>query len=76
MFKNFYHKKKVLITGNTGFKGSWLTTWLMKLGANVVGISIDIPTVPSMFNELKLEEKINYYKEDARDERHLFRDEQ
>lgn len=67
MFKNFYHKKKVLITGNTGFKGSWLTTWLMKLGANVVGISIDIPTVPSMFNELKLEEKINYYKEDARD---------
>lgn len=67
MFRNVYNKKKVLITGNTGFKGSWLATWLMKLGADVVGLSKDIPTTPSMFKELKLEHKIKYYKEDVRE---------
>jgi len=44
MFKNLYDKKKVLITGNSGFKGSLLKTWLMKLGADVIGVSKDIPT--------------------------------
>lgn len=63
MFKNIYKNKKVLVTGHTGFKGSWLTTWLIKLGANVVGI----PTHPSMFEELKLEDKIKHYQEDIRD---------
>ena len=58
MFNNIYEHKKVLITGDTGFKGTWLTTWLLKLGANVVGISKNIPTTPSMFEELKLESKI------------------
>ena len=66
MFKDIYKKKKVLITGNTGFKGSWLTTWLIKLGANIIGISKDIPTKPSIFEELKLENQISYYKEDIR----------
>ena len=66
MFGNVYNKKKVLITGNTGFKGSWLSTWLIKLGAEVVGISKDIPTNPSMFDELKLESRIKYYNEDIR----------
>jgi CDP-glucose 4,6-dehydratase len=36
MFGDIYKDKKVLVTGHTGFKGSWLTTWLIKLGANVV----------------------------------------
>jgi CDP-glucose 4,6-dehydratase len=67
MFNNIYKNKKVLITGHTGFKGSWLTTWLIKLGANVVGISKDIPTKPSMFKELKLQDKITHYQEDIRD---------
>lgn len=67
MFNNIYQNKKVLITGNTGFKGSWLTVWLLQLGAEVYGISKDIPTVPSMFNELKLSEKIKYYEQDLRD---------
>lgn len=67
MFNNVYKDKKVLVTGHTGFKGSWLTTWLIKLEANVVGISKDIPTKPSMFEELKLEEKIKHCKEDIRD---------
>jgi len=66
MFNNIYKNKKVLITGHTGFKGTWLTAWLLKLGANVIGISKDIPTNPSMFEELNLEEKIKHYIEDIR----------
>lgn len=66
MFRNIYKNKKVLVTGHTGFKGSWLITWLIKLEAKVVGISKDIPTNPSMFEELKLEHKIKHYKEDIR----------
>lgn len=66
MFNDIYKNKKVLVTGHTGFKGSWLTTWLIKLGANVVGVSKDIPTNPSMFEELKLEWKIKHYQEDIR----------
>jgi len=67
MFGGIYKGKKVLVTGHTGFKGSWLTTWLLHLGANVVGISKDIPTNPSMFEELDLVKKIKHYQEDIRD---------
>lgn len=42
----------VLITGNSGFKGSWLSAWLHQLGANVFGLSLDIPTEPSLFSHL------------------------
>ena len=45
--KYFFNKKKVSITGNTGFKGTWLSLWMHNLGANVVGISKDLPTKPS-----------------------------
>jgi CDP-glucose 4,6-dehydratase len=48
----FYRGKKVLITGNTGFKGSWLAAWLERLGATVSGISKDVPTDPSAFESL------------------------
>ena len=58
MFKNVFKNKKVLITGHTGFKGSWLSTWLLKLGAEVIGISKDVPTNPSMFGLLNLKDKI------------------
>ena len=57
-FNNVYNQKKVLITGNTGFKGSWLTIWLKQLGAEVYGISIDIPSQPSNFLVSKLDEVI------------------
>ena len=67
MFNNVYQGKKILVTGHTGFKGSWLTTWLLKLGANVVGVSIDIPTNPSMFETLKLKDKIDHNIIDIRD---------
>ena len=66
VFNEIYKNKKVLVTGHTGFKGTWLVSWLLKLGANVVGISKDIPTKPSMFEELNLEEKITHYIEDIR----------
>ncbi len=67
IFKNIYKDKNILITGNTGFKGSWLTVWLLKLGANVYGISKNIPTIPSMFNELELKKKITHFDNDIRD---------
>tara|TARA_B100000927_G_scaffold285754_2_gene276252 strand:- start:379 stop:1479 length:1101 start_codon:yes stop_codon:yes gene_type:complete len=66
MFKDLYKNKKVLVTGHTGFKGSWLVTWLKKLGADVFGISNEIPTCPSMFEELKLLKKEQDYRADIR----------
>ena len=54
MFNNCYDGKKVLITGHTGFKGSWLSLWLKQLGAKVYGASIDIPSDPSHFEAIKL----------------------
>ncbi len=67
MFSNIYKGKKVLITGHTGFKGSWLTTWLLHLGADVCGISIGIPTKPSMFEALEIENEIEHHFADIRD---------
>ena len=49
MEKTFWKNKKILITGHTGFKGSWLAIWLQELGANVVGFSKSIPTKPSLY---------------------------
>jgi CDP-glucose 4,6-dehydratase len=67
VFNNQYNGKKVLITGHTGFKGSWLTTWLLELGATVIGVSKNIPTTPSMFEVLGLKNKIKHYIQDIRD---------
>ena len=67
MFNNIFKGKKVLVTGHTGFKGSWLTTWLLNLGADVIGVSKDIPTQPSMFEILALEKKIQHHLIDIRD---------
>jgi CDP-glucose 4,6-dehydratase len=66
MFEDIYRKKRVLITGNTGFKGSWLSVWLQNLGAEVIGLSKNVPTDPSMYVELGLEKKIKQYWEDVR----------
>ena len=57
-FNNFFDKKTVLVTGNTGFKGSWLTLWLLKLGSNVVGFSKDIPTKRSLYSDAIIENEI------------------
>ena len=42
-----YNKKKIIVTGHTGFKGTWLTLWLNLCGASVLGISKNVPTYPS-----------------------------
>ena len=55
MNKEFWNKKKVLLTGHTGFKGSWLSLWLQKLNANVIGFSKSIPTNPSLFELANIE---------------------
>ena len=59
--KKFFKNKKILITGHTGFKGSWLSAWLLKFGCKVVGISKNIPTKPSNFLSLSLNKKIKNY---------------
>jgi CDP-glucose 4,6-dehydratase len=67
IFGDIYRNKKVLVTGNTGFKGSWLCTWLIALGADIYGVSNEIPTTPSMFSELGLAEKMSHFFADVRD---------
>jgi len=57
-YKNIFNKKKILITGHTGFKGSWLTLWLQSLGAKVIGVSKNIPTSPSHYVSLGIDKKI------------------
>ncbi len=66
MFDNTYQGKKVLVTGHTGFKGTWLITWLLNLGANVIGVSKGVPTQPAMFGILRLSDRIQHYVVDIR----------
>ena len=61
-----YRNKKVIVTGHTGFKGSWLSAWLILLGAKVVGISDNYSTNPSHFKALKIKNKIQHYSTDVR----------
>lgn len=60
-YLNFYKNKKVLITGNTGFKGSWLTHILLSFGADVIGYSMDAPTVPNLFSIADLSSNPHLY---------------
>ena len=66
-FDDFYRNKRVLITGHTGFKGSWLAMWLTALGAKVIGYSDAIPTQPSMFEICKIKNQIIHLLGDVRD---------
>ena len=54
LFENVYCGKRVLVTGHTGFKGSWLSAWLMRLGAEVRGYALPPPTDPNHFDRLSL----------------------
>jgi CDP-glucose 4,6-dehydratase len=55
LFGNIYKDKTVLVTGHTGFKGSWLIYWLHKMGANVIGYSLEAPTNPNHIGLLNLD---------------------
>ena len=56
--KKIFKNKKVIVTGHTGFKGTWLSLWLNTMGAKVLGISKNIPTDPSHFKSINLKKKI------------------
>ena len=60
MFINTYNNKNVLITGHTGFKGSWLTHWLLDLGANVSGYALDPKDDQPLYDQLNLSEQLKY----------------
>ena len=55
LFSGIYTNKTVLVTGHTGFKGSWLCVWLNEMGANVIGYSLESPTTPNHFDLLNLD---------------------
>ena len=63
---SFYENRKVLITGHTGFKGTWLCMLLNKVGAQVTGYSLEPPTVPSLFEITNMEKNIRSIKGDVR----------
>jgi len=73
MSLQFWKGKRVLITGHTGFKGSWLSLWLKRKGANVVGYSLPPPTSPSLFELADVGAEMTSVKGDIRDLDHLQR---
>ncbi|MGE3261127.1 MAG: CDP-glucose 4,6-dehydratase [Bacteriovoracia bacterium] len=66
-FGNIYSKRKIFLTGHTGFKGSWLGEWLHQLGAEVTGFSKEIPTEPSHFEAIGLAKRLRDLRGDIRD---------
>lgn len=70
---SFYKNKKVLITGHTGFKGSWMCELLLQQGAEVIGYALEPPTEPSLFDMLGLASKINHVVGDVRDLDHMMK---
>lgn len=68
---SFYKNKRVLITGHTGFKGTWLCKILINAGANVIGYSLEAPTNPNLFSLSKIEEQMISIIGDIRDYNHL-----
>ncbi len=67
MFAGKFVQKRVFVTGHTGFKGAWLTHWLLRLGAEVTGYALDASTQPNLFTASGLEEHIHHYSGDIRD---------
>lgn len=64
---DFWRGRKVLLTGHTGFKGSWLSLWLQSMGANVCGIALEPPTSPALFDVAQLQTGMCSYIADIRD---------
>jgi CDP-glucose 4,6-dehydratase len=63
----FWARKRVLLTGHTGFKGGWLALWLRELGADVTGISLPPNTTPNLFSLAKLSQVVDSHLQDIRD---------
>lgn len=68
---SFWNGKKVLVTGHTGFKGSWLCLWLQKLGAKVIGYALEAPTAPNLFKIARIEENMTSIIDDIRNREKL-----
>lgn len=68
---SFYRDKKVLVTGHTGFKGSWMCQVLVDAGAKVTGYALNPPTNPSLFDIIKLQDRMNSVVGDVRDLGHM-----
>lgn len=68
---DFYQGKKVLVTGNTGFKGTWLCRILQMAGAQVTGYALEAPTAPSLFSLCRMEQESSWIRGDVRDLEHL-----
>ncbi len=68
---DFYRGKKVLVTGHTGFKGSWLCRILVNIGAEVTGYALEPPTNPNLFSLIDIEDKMTSVTGDIRDFEHL-----
>jgi len=66
-FGDIYRGKRVLVTGHTGFKGSWLCEWLLALGADVTGLALPPATTPALFDELGLSGRMQDRRGDIRD---------
>jgi CDP-glucose 4,6-dehydratase len=66
-FGDIYRGKRVLVTGHTGFKGSWLGEWLLALGADVTGLALPPATTPALFDELGLSGRMQDRRGDIRD---------
>lgn len=67
MTNEFWRGKVVLVTGHTGFKGSWLSLWLQQLGAEVTGVSLDPPTSPSLYEQAQVAKGMTSLRADIRD---------
>ena len=67
LYNNIFNNRKVLVTGHTGFKGSWLCLLLTQLGAQVYGYALEPPTEPSLFKEANIDELVNSQIGDIRD---------
>jgi CDP-glucose 4,6-dehydratase len=68
---DFWKGKVVLLTGHTGFKGSWMSLWLQSLGAKVVGYALTPPTTPCLFEAANVEQGMQSHIGDIRDLGHL-----
>lgn len=66
-----FRNQRILITGHTGFKGSWLAFWLLQLGAEVSGISVRQENEKSLFEDLGLSTRLEHYEADIRDRKTL-----